>query len=147
LRGERFGEEVAGGDYVCSLGIGETLREELPERGCLIGDVALPLLRAGRAVLTVPATSELRAPGDSLEDYLAENLAWLRARGESSFVAAGAEVSADVELSEVMVGAGATVGGRGRLHRVVVWPGARVAAPLADAVVTSEGRVVPVTPS
>ncbi len=38
-----------------------------------------------------------------------------------------------------VVGAGAIVGPRARLERVVVWPGARVDEPLADAVVTTRG--------
>jgi len=147
LRGERFGDELEGGDYVGTLGIGAELRAGLPARGCLIGDVALPLARSGAVLATVPVPGVLVAPGDSLAGYLAENLAWLAARGERSYTGPSARVSAGVELDRAIVGAGATVDGAGRLERVVVWPGARAVAPLADAVVTTAGRVVNVRPT
>ncbi|WP_437960895.1 sugar phosphate nucleotidyltransferase [Sorangium sp. So ce119] len=50
LRGERFGEEVAGGDFVGVHVVGEALRRRLPPRGCMVGDVYLPWLREGRAI-------------------------------------------------------------------------------------------------
>jgi mannose-1-phosphate guanylyltransferase len=136
LRGQSFGEEAAGGDYVCTMGIGAALLARLPNEGCLIGDVALPLLRSGGTVVAIEAAAELTAPGDSLPDYLAANLAWLAARGLSSFVAPSAEVASGVAQSRAIVGAGARVVGAGALERVVVWPGAEAKAPLADAVVT-----------
>jgi mannose-1-phosphate guanylyltransferase len=146
LRGERFGEELAGGDYVGAMAIGEGLRERLPARGCLIGDVALPIARAGGELQTEPAGPELTEPGDSLEAYLRENLAWLRARGEGAYVGPDARVSGGVELEGAVIGAGARVEGEGRLERVVVWPGARVRAPLSNVVATTAGRVVAVAP-
>jgi len=147
LRGERFGEELEGGDYVGTLGIGAALRAGLPARGCLIGDVALPLARSGGVLATVPCEGDLAAPGDSLADYLAENLAWLGGRGERAYVAPSAHVPAGIDLDRAIVGARATVEGKGALERVVVWPEARVVAPLSDVVVTTAGRVIPVPPS
>lgn len=147
LRGERFGDELEGGDYVGTLGIGAALRAGLPARGCLIGDVALPLARSGGVLGTVRCAGGLVAPGDSIADYLAENLAWLGARGERAYVAPSASVSAGIELDRAIVGARATVEGKGRLERVVVWPGARAVAPLSDAVVTTAGRVIAVLPT
>ncbi len=41
LRGEFFGEEVSGGDYVGIAGIGPRTLANLPDKGCLIGDVAV----------------------------------------------------------------------------------------------------------
>jgi mannose-1-phosphate guanylyltransferase len=139
LRGERFGDELEGGDYVCTLGIGEQALRGLPETGCLIGDVALPLARSGGPLLTMRVEGELVEPGDSPAAYLAGNLGWLARRGQREFVAPGAHVSRGVELRDAIVGRGASVQGRGALDRVVVWPGAVVRAPLADAVVTTRG--------
>lgn len=144
LRGERFGEELEGGDYVCTLGIGEDALAALPPAGCLIGEVALPLARRGGALVTMRAEGELVEPGDSPVAYHAGNLAWLARRGEASFVAEGARVAPQVALRQAIVGRGAAVEGQGTLERVVVWPGATVRAPLADAVVTTGGVVVPV---
>jgi mannose-1-phosphate guanylyltransferase len=144
LRGERFGEELEGGDYVCTLGIGEQALVALPAVGCLIGDVALPLARRGGPLVTMRVEGEFVEPGDSPAAYHAGNLAWLARRGEQSFVSPGAKVAPGVELRDALVGRGATVEGQGTLERVVVWPGATVRAPLADAVVTTRGVVVPV---
>jgi mannose-1-phosphate guanylyltransferase len=145
LRGERFGEELAGADYVGTMALGASVLAELPERGCLIGDVTLPLLRRGAPVLTDAIAAGWSAPGDGLADYLDANLAWLGARfpAPASFVAPGARVGGDVTLVSSLIGLGAEVSGHGRLERVVVWPGARAVAPLSDAVVTRSGSVVP----
>lgn len=150
LRGERFGEEVASGDYLCAMGLGEAVLDALPEQGCLVGDVALPLLRRGGRVTSVYGSPNWSAPGDSIASYLDGNLAWLARRngprGEA-WVGADATVAGDVEVVSSIVGAGADVRGRGRLERVVVWPGAQVFAPLRDAVVTRAGLVVPREPA
>jgi len=142
LRGERFGTEVASGDYVGTLGLGEEALAALPESGCLIGDVTLPLLRRGAGVVTLPVSGHWFAPGDGIGAYLDEHRAWLAERASSSYVAPDARVASGVELVGSVIGAGATVSGVGRLEGVVVWPGARAEAPLADAVVTTRGNVV-----
>jgi mannose-1-phosphate guanylyltransferase len=143
LRGERFGEELRGGDYVCVAGIGKARLLALPEYGCLVGDVALPLLRSGLPVATFDVEGGWDAPGDSVADYLDSNLRWLRAHADASgsFRHADAKVSPGVELVSCVIGAGAKVEGEGRVERCVVWPGARVQAPLADSVVTTGGRI------
>jgi mannose-1-phosphate guanylyltransferase len=141
LRGEHFGEELEGADYVCTLGIGEATLAQLPERGCLVGDVALPLLRAHGRVVTMRVEGEVAEPGDSPAAYHAGNLGWLARRGQREFVAPEARVAHGVELLDSIVGRGASVQGEGRLERVVVWPGAVVQAPLADAIVTTRGVV------
>jgi mannose-1-phosphate guanylyltransferase len=153
LRGERFGNEVASGDYVGTLGLGDGALEALPARGCLIGDLTLPLLRRGLSVTTVPVRGHWFAPGDGLAAYLDEHRAWLaeRAAGMThvsaavappSYVAAGARVASGVELVASVIGADASVSGTGVLEGVVVWPGAEVCAPLSDAVVTARGNMV-----
>ncbi|MEO6599317.1 MAG: nucleotidyltransferase family protein [Polyangiaceae bacterium] len=141
LRGERFGTEARGGDYVGVLSLGAAVLEALPERGCLFADSALPLLRAGGTVSTAELTTPWTDAGDP-QGLLAANLVWLSARGLDGFVAEGAELARGVRLEDSLVGAGARVLGQGTLTRVVVCPGATVTAPLSDAIVAPSGRVI-----
>jgi NDP-sugar pyrophosphorylase family protein len=145
LRGECFGEETEGADYVCSLGIGARVLEALPERGCLVGDVAMPLARRGAPLVTLRVEGSWLAPGDGIASYLDAHATWLEQRGgpsQASYIAPGARVRARVEVISSVIGEGAEVSGQGCCERVVAWPGARFAAPLADAVVTTSGRIV-----
>ncbi len=142
LRGERFGDEVEGGDYVGVLALGAEVLAALPERGCLVGDVALPRLRAGAVLTSARVSGPWTDAGDPCR-LLDANLAWLRARGEAAFVAGGAEVAPTVKLWECVVGAGARVLGLGVLERCLVCAGATVEAPLSDAIVAPSGRVIP----
>lgn len=144
LRAEQFGEELSGGVYVGLLALGETALAQLPEQGCYIGDYALPELRRGGTVKSYAFTDDFVLPGDDLPGYLRGNLRWLEARGARSFVAPGARVTPGVALERSIVGRGAAVEGRGLLEQVVVLPGARVKAPLRDAIVAPSGRVVAV---
>lgn len=142
LRGERFGEEVQSGDYVGLLSLGAAVVGSLPAEGCVFGDAALPLLRAGGSVRSVPVTTPWTDAGDA-RSLLAANLTWLAARGLSRFVADGAELAPGVRLQDSLVGAGARVSGQGTLTRCVVCPGATALAPLTDAIVAPSGRVIP----
>lgn len=143
LRGERFGEEVAGGDYVGVAAIGGRVLESLPERGCLVGDVALPLLRRGEAIATVRVTGDWIDIG-SIEAYRRANVEWLvRTAGPgASWVSQSASVGQEVRLAASIIGNGASVIGSGEMARCIVWPGAHAVAPLSDAIVTTSGRVV-----
>ena len=143
LRGERFGTEVQSGDYVGVLSLGQAVLASLPEQGCLFADSALPLLRAGGTVRSVPVTTPWTDAGDP-PGLLAANLAWLASRGLDGFIADGAEVARGVRLEDSVVGAGARVLGQGTLARCVVCPGATVTAPLSDALVAPSGRVISV---
>jgi mannose-1-phosphate guanylyltransferase len=143
LRGEIFGVEASGGDYIGVAGLDAAVLASLPDRGCLIGDVALPRCRTGLRVGAAFVDAPWSDVG-TIEAYHAENIAWL-ARcppGRSAWTGAGVEVDPAVELASSLVGAGARVSGLGRLERCVVWPGAHARAPLADAVVTTRGQVV-----
>lgn len=146
LRGERFGTEVNGGDYIGLCALGAQALAELPEMGCLIGDYALPVLRRGAEVRTFAYVGTHVLPGDDLDSYFASQLAWLTSRGTSAFIGEGASVSDAVLLHDALVGAGAHVTGRGILRRVVVLPGARVEAPLQSAIVAPSGRIIPIVP-
>jgi mannose-1-phosphate guanylyltransferase len=142
LRGERFGTEVRGGDYVGVLSLGQSVLDGLPESGCLFADSALPLLRAGVRVRSVAVTTPWLDAGDP-PALLAANLAWLATRGLNGFVADEAALPRGVRLQDSVLGAGARVLGQGTLTRCVVCPGATVTAPLTDAIVAPSGRVIP----
>jgi NDP-sugar pyrophosphorylase family protein len=152
LRGRVFGRETRAGDYVGVMALGPGVVAELPEKGCLMADVALPHLAAGRQVLTVPSLTPWTDLGD-LRQYVSANFAWLdshlAARPQSSILSPQSWTAADVTippnvvLDRCLIGARATLTGAGRLNQVIAWPGAPVVAPLSRAVVLTSGRVVP----
>lgn len=141
LRGERFGEEIAGGDFLGISVIGAELRRALPVPGCLVGDGLLPWLRKGGEVLAVTVDVAWDDIG-SVEAYLRANERWLAATGSREYVGDGAVIGEGVTVIGSVIGAGAAVRGAGRIEGCVVWPGGVATAPLAGAVVTTEGRVV-----
>jgi len=143
LRGRTFGREHRSADFIGVQIVSAELRRRLPPRGCLVGDVYLPELAGGALVQTSPAAAGWSDLG-TIRAYWEANLSWLAAHHPGGFSGAGAAVGADVVVVDSVVGAGARVGGAGRLSRVVAWPGAPVQAPLSDAVVLTSGRVVPV---
>lgn len=145
LRDETFGAEVAGADYIGIAALGGDVLAALPAEGCLIGDCALPRLRRGETVRTAPTTHPWADVG-SLGAYHAANLAWLvRTAGPgASWVHPRALISGGVTLEHSLIGDGAKLDGVGVVARCVVWPGARATAPLADVIVTTAGRRVPV---
>ncbi len=141
LRGEVFGEEVSGGDYVGVAALGGRCLAELPEVGCLVGDWALPELRRGGVVRTVEVHGEWVDAGDPAA-YLDANLRWLDRNGGDSWTGAGASVSAGVRLSRSIVGDGARIRGQGLVSACVLWKEAEVSAPVERAIVTTGGRIV-----
>jgi len=152
LRGRVFGREAQSGDYVGVMALGPSVVASLPERGCLMADVALPHLAAGGRVETLPSLAPWSDLGD-LGAYVAANFRWLDeklAAGEprglglpgGSWLAPGVSPPSGIALERCLLGAGAVLGGVGTLAEVIVWPGAPVVAPLARAVVLSSGRVV-----
>jgi mannose-1-phosphate guanylyltransferase len=144
LRGLSIGVEATGGNYVGILAMRPDCFDLLPERGCLIGDVAMPMMRSRAGIVGVPHLTSWCDIG-SLGAYLHENMRWLQERGSNqAFVDPSASVAPTVDFDRVIVGRGATIRGVGRLERVVVWPGATCVAPLSDAIVTPEAGVVPI---
>jgi len=147
LRGERFGEEVSGGDYVGILAMDQARLRALPAQGCLIGDVCLPWLRAGHVLPSVPQEDEWVDIG-RLEQYQRVNREWLKQHmslvdGSGSYVGPGARLGPGVTCRASLVGAGATIEGEGLLDGCVIWPGARSRAPLSQVIVTTLGKLVP----
>ena len=141
LRGERFGDEVSGGDFLGVSVVSAELRRTLPIPGCLVGDGLMPWLRRGGPTATFATGGEWEDIG-SVTAYLRANARWLAGSGRSAFVGRGAEVAPGVELIRSVVGEGAIVRGSGRVEGCVIWPGARAEAPAKDAVFTTGGLVV-----
>jgi mannose-1-phosphate guanylyltransferase len=141
LRRETTGAgEARGGEFLGVHVVSARLRAVLPERGCLVGDVYLPALRAGARVEAFVTEAEFHDIGTPAS-YLAANLAWLGAR--ASFVAEGARVAPGVHLTRAIIGRGATV--LADVEDAVVWDGACVEAKVARAIVAREG-IVPTAP-
>jgi mannose-1-phosphate guanylyltransferase len=144
LRGERVAEEAAGGEFLGIHVLGAELRKSLPERGCLVGDVYIPAMRRGARLQAFGWVRPFFDIG-SVASYLEANLAWLTSRHLPHWIGPGAELGPGISLGFAVIGPGATARGLGVLDRCVVWPGASVEAPLADAVV-APGRIVRVGP-
>lgn len=140
LRGQSFGEEVRAADYIGVACLGPECLDTLPGEGCLIGDWALPWLCRGGVIDTVWSEAPFRDLGTPAS-YLEANLEWL---GTRSYVSRDAEVAEDIELTQSVVGAGATLLGRGRVRQSVLLPGASAHAPLERCIVLPSGRRVEV---
>lgn len=140
LRGETVAPgEVRGGEFLGVHVVGGALVTALPARGCLVGDVYLPAMRAGahlEAFLHAGAFWDI----GTVSAYVDANMAWLAARGERAWVAPGAHVAEEVDLDGAVIHAGARVTGRGKLARAIVWEGAACEAPLSGVVIAREGR-------
>jgi mannose-1-phosphate guanylyltransferase len=142
LRGRVFGRETSGGDYVGVMALGAGVVAGLPELGCLIGDVALPALEAGKRVWSLPSGGQWSDLGD-LAAYVSANFDWLDASGQAAWCSPASRVERGVQIERSLIGAGAVISGAGPVSEVIAWPGAPVQAPLARAVVLGSGRVVP----
>jgi mannose-1-phosphate guanylyltransferase len=142
LRGRVFGEESRSGDYIGVMALGTEVVAALPDRGCLIGDVALPALERGQPVRSVESAGAWSDLGD-LAAYVEANFEWLDRTGEPCWKAPTSRVSPDVRLERSLLGEQVEVTGSGVVREVIAWPGARLTAPLSRAVVLGSGRVVP----
>jgi mannose-1-phosphate guanylyltransferase len=138
LRAESFGRETRGADFLGIHVIGDSLRASLPETGCLVGDVYIPALRRGER-LHAYLTDASFADVGSIPEYVAANARWLLGRNIASWAHPSATVNASIDGS--VVGADAVI--EAPALRSVVWAGARVTSPVADAVVTPN-VVVPI---
>ncbi len=144
LRGENAVKggkpETRAADFVGVHVVGEELRRGLPRAGCLVGDVYLPAMRSGGRIASMVIDAEMIDIGTPRE-YLRANLRWLVARGEAAWRGGGVRVAKGVTLDRAVLGDGARVVGAGRVESCVVWPGAEVVAPMANAIVTRDGIV------
>jgi NDP-sugar pyrophosphorylase family protein len=142
LRGQCFGLESYGADYIGVAHLGEHCLASLPERGCLIGDYALPLLRAGGSVGVRHVPSDFIDVG-TLHGYLSANLRAV-SRAGGSIVGPGAQLAGTVSLVRSVIADHAEVVGQGALEECVVLPGARAQAPLRRCIVCADGQVIAV---
>jgi NDP-sugar pyrophosphorylase family protein len=140
LRGEVFGVEFASGDYMGLAHLGDECLRAMPERGCLIGDFALPELRAGGVVRAVAVESSFIDVG-SITSYWQANLRCIEQVG-ASIVAADVVIPPQIAVHRSVIGEGASITGAGAIDECVVWPGAQVEAPLRRAIVLSDGQVI-----
>jgi mannose-1-phosphate guanylyltransferase len=128
LRGEVFGSEVSGGNFLGIQVMGADLRSTVPREGDLVGDVALPHLRRGGTIATCSFGGFWDDVGTP-ELLLRANLRWLGGRGLDHFCASDARVDREVRLERSLVGAGAVVSGSGIVRESVIFPGAELRAP------------------
>ena len=142
LRGETFGVETRGGEFLGIQVLGPDLRRALPREGCLVADVTLPLLRRGGRVgsfLYRGLWDDIGLPASLLR----ANLRWLERQGLAAWSAADATVAAGVVLERSVAGEGATFDGAGAVRECVVFPGARLTAP-ASRVLVARGATLAV---
>jgi mannose-1-phosphate guanylyltransferase len=128
LRGERFGSESSGGDFLGIQAMGGALRAGLPAKGCLVADVALPILRGGATIGSFAFEGSWEDVGTP-EALLRANMRWLDRHGLASYRASDAPIGPGVRLERSIVGAGAVVTGAGVVRETVVFPGASLSAP------------------
>jgi len=141
LRGERFGQEASGGDFVGIQVMSAELRAKLPHEGCLVTDVALPLLRRGGRI----GSFSFRGDWDDVgtpEALLRANFRWLDRRGLAAWCAADARLEGDVRLERSLVGAGSVIRGDGVVRESVVFPGAELRAPNERAIAARRATLV-----
>ena len=131
-------DRAEGGDFVGIHVVGEELRASLPAEGCMVGDVYLPALRAGKRLATHVHASGFLDVG-SVEAYLAANVAWLARRGLAAFVHEEARIAPGVRVERAIVGRGADV--RADVVDAVVWPGTTVTREVRGAVAAGPGTV------
>jgi mannose-1-phosphate guanylyltransferase len=141
LRGERFGSEASGGDFLGIQAMSAEFRATLPHKGCLVADVALPWLRSGGMIGSFAfggAWDDVGTP----DMLLRANLRWLERKGVASFRADGASLEAGARLERSIVGAGGLVRGAGLVRDCVVFLGGELHAPASR---TIAGRKASVT--
>lgn len=140
LRKQSFAPEARGGEFLGIHLVAPAFRALTPAQGGLIEDVYLPAMARGlevRAFCTDVPFVDVGTPAG----YAAANAAWLASRGLGAWAHETARVACILDGS--VVGAGAEVSGPSdaALTRCVVWPRARVMAPLADHFVTPRGAL------
>ncbi|MGZ5966902.1 MAG: sugar phosphate nucleotidyltransferase [Polyangiales bacterium] len=136
LRDRLFGEEARGAFYAAISVLSHEVVARAPERGCMVGDLLIPMLSQGARVDSFVYEGPWHDVGD-LASYLAANL------GHGTMLGRDVTIAPGVSLENAVVGAGARVEGRGVLRDVVVFPSAVACVPLSRAIVTDD-EIVPV---
>lgn len=124
---------------------------DLPQNGDVFEHAYIPWLARGEYVASVTDDAPWMDIGVTLGHYLEANLAlaggairWPGIAPDARGVIAAPDARMDrgSHLELCTIAAGAEIGPRATLRRVVVWPHARVDEHLENAIVTSAGHVV-----
>jgi mannose-1-phosphate guanylyltransferase len=140
LRGERFGTELRGGNYLGIMAMAARVRASLPGQGCLVADVALPRLRRGESIgafLFDGGWDDVGSP----DGLLRANLRWLDGEGRQVWRAATAAVAPGASIDRCVVSDGARVVGSGAVRECVILPGGVLAAPAERVIAGTRARV------
>jgi mannose-1-phosphate guanylyltransferase len=132
--------EARTADFLAIYVVGDALRRSLPPKGDIIAEALLPAIRRGDRI-AVFATDAVFIDVGTPRAYLEANLRWLARRAAGWWVGEGGRTDPSATLDGVVVGNGASVTGEGKVEGCVVWPGAVLRAPMANAVVAPEGVV------
>jgi mannose-1-phosphate guanylyltransferase len=128
--------EVRGGDFLGIHLLAASLRRELPMAGCLVGDVYIPAMLAGRDLRALEHGGAFLDVG-TLDAYVEANRRWLQHRGATAFVHPSARVEGRVLRS--VVGAGTKVDGD--VVDSIVWPSTSVRGTLEGCIAGPAFRV------
>jgi mannose-1-phosphate guanylyltransferase len=142
LRGELFGEERSGADFLGIQVLSPAARRRLPEEGCLVGDLYLPALRKGEHLpvrLHDGGWDDIGTP----QALLQANLGWLQRMGLGFWSAA--DVPSGIILGQSVVCEGATLTGQGLVEQCLVLPGAQLQAPARGVIAMPGDGVLRVT--
>ena len=145
LRGESFCDELGGADYLGIIVLSPSARHALPQEGCLVGDVLMPMLRQGLFAGVALHGNDWVDIGTP-ERFLEANLRWLRARGLSFWSAENAHVAPSVSLTSSVVAQRGEVRGAGLVEECVVLPGGALTAPARRSLALPDGSVVALDP-
>lgn len=139
LRGERFGVEQSGGDYLGIMAMAPEVRASLPRVGCLVADVALPLLRRGQSIgslLFRGGWDDVGAPAGLLR----ANLRWLERERRDAWHAEGASIAPGATIERCVISDGARITGSGVVRECVVLPRGVLDAPAERVLAGSRAR-------
>lgn len=143
LRGECFGCEQTGGDFIGIQVVGQRVRDSLAPEGCLVGDVYLPRLRLGQHLAVCWHEGEWSDIGTPAA-LLRANLRWLARLGLSAWIDPTARVSTDACVRNSVVCAGGQVRGQGEVESCLVLAGGSIQAPARGRIAMPNGSEIEV---
>ena len=139
FRSSSHGEGQAQLNYLGVAMLPPSFLQELPLKGCLVGDALIPYLSRGGRVFCLRSDERFWDMG-TLADYLDSQLDEEAAKIET-------ERFPGCIVKKSYLGRNVEILGEGLIEEVIAWPGATVHAPLSRAVVLSDGSIVAVETS
>jgi NDP-sugar pyrophosphorylase family protein len=131
---------MSGGDYLGIMLMASGVRASLPPAGCLVADVALPLLRRGQRIAAFRydgGWDDVGAPAGLLR----ANLRWLEQEGRDVWCGERTAIAPGAIIERSVVGEGARIVGSGVVRECVVLPGGSLDAPAERVLAGSRARV------